>query len=259
MSSSTTQAMPPSATASFNSSFITAPEAADWCSTQQLSCSQICGQYASENTCNATTLRYTCICINGVIPDCTGYINTIPWYMCIATYEQCTDNITVDTEADANCKANEQCGDLDPYDGNVVSLPGSLSTSSASTFSTSTSFANTSSSSTLSVQTSSTLAATFTALSSTKMASTPTSALPASSTSPTSHSLSNSIAAGISVGCTLFAFTAITIAAFFLLRWRRRSRNTTEVESVLESNFSPEDPKKTVSECLCQEPELGSE
>jgi hypothetical protein len=230
--------MPPSATAAFNPSDVSASDAATWCSNQLANCPLICGQNAWVNTCNATSFTYTCICVNGRIPDCTAYQNTLPYFMCVATYEQCIDNNPIDTEAEAVCKNNEACGSEDPEIQPLDPVTSHFSTPSAIaslTSSKSSSFSTQASPSTSSGRTSPGPAAGHTSTSSNKASSTSTSqspsALPASSTSTTSHSLSSSIAAGIGIGCTLFALAVIFIVSFLLLRRRRRSRKTTEVES----------------------------
>lgn len=114
MSTMVAQYMPASVTAAFDPADVSPSDAANRCSDQLYSCPEIGGGSASTNICNSTTFVYDCVCTMDDVPDCTAYMSTLPYYMCIATYEQCVDNNPIDSEAEAACKAKEECGSFDP-------------------------------------------------------------------------------------------------------------------------------------------------
>ncbi|KPI45630.1 uncharacterized protein AB675_530 [Cyphellophora attinorum] len=105
------QAMPPIATAAFNPAPINDSVRFDWCKAQLDTCPQICGGAAAQNYCYETNLTYSCVCPNGTAPDVTSFAFTLPFYICQQTYIQCINNNPDDAQAQANCTANEQCGE----------------------------------------------------------------------------------------------------------------------------------------------------
>lgn len=115
-STTVSQSMPPAATSGFNPGNVSASDASSWCLAQQNTCPQICGStvggYASTNACSSTAFTYTCICANGTEPDVTAYVQTLPYFICQATYMQCVDLHPNDLTGQANCKTDEQCGTL---------------------------------------------------------------------------------------------------------------------------------------------------
>ncbi|EXJ75729.1 uncharacterized protein A1O5_00236 [Cladophialophora psammophila CBS 110553] len=109
-STTESQVMPPVATAAFNPAGIDSTTAFNWCHAQLNTCPQICGGAASQNQCDQNSFTYTCVCANGTVPDCTAFIETLPFYICQETYIQCVDNHPNDAQGQATCSANEQCG-----------------------------------------------------------------------------------------------------------------------------------------------------
>ncbi|OAP62308.1 hypothetical protein AYL99_04511 [Fonsecaea erecta] len=109
-STTESQVMPPVATAAFNPAGIDSTTAFNWCHAQLNTCPQICGGSASQNQCDQTAFTYTCVCANGTVPDCTAFIETLPFYICQETYIQCIDNHPNDAQGQATCAQNEQCG-----------------------------------------------------------------------------------------------------------------------------------------------------
>ena len=128
MASTTSQAMPATATAAFNPVDVSAAVAADWCSSQIQSCPEICGRTASMINCDATSFTYACMCSDGLVPDCTAYTSTPPFYICQATFSQCIASNPNDAQAQLACTDNEVCGTKDP-----ASVPPKSSTTSSST------------------------------------------------------------------------------------------------------------------------------
>ncbi|EDN09241.1 predicted protein [Histoplasma mississippiense (nom. inval.)] len=60
-----------------------------WCDAQLAACPKVCKSFASVNKCDANDLSFTCTCGDGSTPDLTKYMNTIPYFICTATYGQC--------------------------------------------------------------------------------------------------------------------------------------------------------------------------
>ncbi|KAK5064172.1 hypothetical protein LTR84_000004 [Exophiala bonariae] len=104
------QVMPPAATASFNPASVDSTEAFNWCRGQLNTCPQICGGSASTNRCDSTQFTYSCICANGTVPDCTAFAETLPYFMCQATYGQCVAAHPNDAQGQSVCETNQQCG-----------------------------------------------------------------------------------------------------------------------------------------------------
>ncbi|KIW30383.1 hypothetical protein, variant 3 [Cladophialophora immunda] len=109
-STTESQVMPPAATAAFNPAGIDSTTAFNWCHAQLNTCPQICGGSASQNQCDQNAFTYTCVCANGTVPDCTAFIETLPFYICQETYAQCINNHPNDAQGQATCAQNEQCG-----------------------------------------------------------------------------------------------------------------------------------------------------
>jgi hypothetical protein len=72
-------------------------------------------------------LTYSCICSNGTAPDVSAYQETLPFYICEATYEQCIAANPNDAQGQDACRKNQKCGTL-----NATAVEGSSGESSAS-------------------------------------------------------------------------------------------------------------------------------
>jgi hypothetical protein len=57
-----------------------------------------------------TTFTYTCICADGTVPDCTAYQQTLPFFICQATFSQCINDHPNDAEGQQTCIDDEKCG-----------------------------------------------------------------------------------------------------------------------------------------------------
>lgn len=59
------------------------------------------------------TFTFACECAEGPTPDLTEYKDTLPYYVCEATFAQCIENNASDAEAQQECKDNRTCGSKD--------------------------------------------------------------------------------------------------------------------------------------------------
>ncbi|KIX00522.1 uncharacterized protein Z518_10662 [Rhinocladiella mackenziei CBS 650.93] len=185
-STTVSQVMPPAATASFNPAGIDSTTAFNWCHAQLNTCPQICGGIASQNLCDQNTFTYSCVCPNGTAPDCTAFIETLPFYICEETYIQCINNHPNDAQAQSVCADNEQCGTRNATAEALAATSAASASSAAATSSSAPSSASESGSATA-----------------------------ASSTpSPTE---SGNAAMGLSQHITTGAFAAVLMAAFKLM------------------------------------------
>jgi hypothetical protein len=66
------------------------------------------------------------------VPDVTAYQQTLPFYICQATYQQCINNHPNDAEGQATCKSNEKCGTLNATAANSASSSSSSAAASTS-------------------------------------------------------------------------------------------------------------------------------
>ncbi|OKL60810.1 hypothetical protein UA08_03910 [Talaromyces atroroseus] len=116
----------------FDLSDVSATELEAWCQGERNTCPEVCGGAASSNTCDSTTLDFSCTCANGTTPDLSPYENTIPFYVCQETYIQCINNNPNDLQAQDNCKANATCGTIILGASSTTSSSSSSSASSTS-------------------------------------------------------------------------------------------------------------------------------
>jgi len=66
------------------------------------------------------------------VPDVTAYQQTLPFFICQATYQQCINNHPNDADGQATCKSNEQCGTLNATAASSSSSSAAASSTSAS-------------------------------------------------------------------------------------------------------------------------------
>lgn len=57
-----------------------------------------------------STLKFSCICADGSVPDVSPYIQTVPFYVCEETYGQCINAHPNDAEGQRACKDAATCG-----------------------------------------------------------------------------------------------------------------------------------------------------
>ncbi|KMQ47514.1 hypothetical protein A7C99_3244 [Trichophyton rubrum] len=110
----------------FNAGAVSPDEKANWCQAEANTCSDVCGSYL-VNRCDPGTLEFSCQCQNGTVPEIEQYKNSLPWFICQATFSQCIKAHPDDADGQQVCKDNqEKCGKLD------ATPPGDSSTTSAS-------------------------------------------------------------------------------------------------------------------------------
>ncbi|KAI9662366.1 MAG: hypothetical protein M1821_008533 [Bathelium mastoideum] len=96
-----------------------------WCTAQTSSCPLICLQQpgasgTTSNSCDSSTLDYTCVCNNGVTPNATQYTQTIPYFECTESNNQCVASCGQDSACQSNCRTQNPCGAQEPYKGNAT-------------------------------------------------------------------------------------------------------------------------------------------
>lgn len=103
-----------------------------WCQSQIASCPLICTQETAAdnggsaatlaNDCDADSLAYSCVCANGLSPNISEYSQTVPYFTCTESNNQCVANCGMNNNAcAAACRENHPCGAQNPSRVNVTS------------------------------------------------------------------------------------------------------------------------------------------
>ncbi|OJJ32012.1 hypothetical protein ASPWEDRAFT_91928, partial [Aspergillus wentii DTO 134E9] len=110
-----------------------------WCQSQTSSCPLICLQLpgatgnTKENSCNAKTLDYSCVCSNGLSPNASQYSLTIPYFLCTEANNECVNNCNGgDSSCQSACRTKNPCGAQNPKRVNTTASATPTATSSAS-------------------------------------------------------------------------------------------------------------------------------
>jgi len=115
-----------------------------WCINQENACPLICLQLPgtsgspTSNTCDPTTLDYSCVCSNGQSPNASEYTQTIPYYICTTANQQCVTNCNGITSCQSACVQDHPCGAQTPVRANKTSTVSSGSTATSSSVATGT-------------------------------------------------------------------------------------------------------------------------
>ncbi|RDW88915.1 hypothetical protein BP6252_00947 [Coleophoma cylindrospora] len=112
-----------------------------WCNGEINTCGTLCSGASSSNTCDPTTLNYTCTCTaNSSTPGLQYYTQTMPTFICEQIYSNCIAAGQNDQAAQKLCVTAEanNCGHLDPAKF-VAAVSSSSSSSSATATATATS------------------------------------------------------------------------------------------------------------------------
>ncbi|CAL5868521.1 uncharacterized protein PFLUO_LOCUS2747 [Penicillium psychrofluorescens] len=96
--------------AGFNIGLVKTDDLNSWCLGQRNTCPEICKGDVKQNTCDPSTLKYQCMCSDGTVPDSSSYVETVPFYVCQATYGQCIDSHPNDSTGQRACKKSAKCG-----------------------------------------------------------------------------------------------------------------------------------------------------
>ncbi|PYH29412.1 uncharacterized protein BO87DRAFT_380630 [Aspergillus neoniger CBS 115656] len=147
----------------FNISAISLSERNSWCTAERNSCPEICGGVATSNSCDPSTLDFSCVCSNGSTADVAEYTQTIPFFICEATYAQCIeDSPSLDEQEQCQETRDKDCGTLNASASSTTSstttTAASLTTSTGSSSSTGSGSSGSSASTTSSSSSSSTTA-----------------------------------------------------------------------------------------------------
>jgi len=104
-----------------------------WCQSQTTACPLLCLQLpgasstTSDNTCDATTLEYSCICGNGMSPNASEYSQTLPYFLCTEYGNQCVAACGGATLCQSACRQDHPCGAQNPIKVNVTSTSSVMS------------------------------------------------------------------------------------------------------------------------------------
>ncbi|RKP08945.1 hypothetical protein THASP1DRAFT_29267 [Thamnocephalis sphaerospora] len=107
-----------------------------WCILQRSTCYNVCvdkGERTRDNTCNAGTLAWTCLCTNNVVPNTTEYTQTIPYFTCQYDLTSCTNDCKGLESCVNNCRKQYVCGATDPPKGNGTETNTTTTPSSTNT------------------------------------------------------------------------------------------------------------------------------
>ncbi|KAF3930878.1 hypothetical protein ABW19_dt0204604 [Dactylella cylindrospora] len=90
-----------------------------WCQNQISSCSLLCLDQQSgggfTNDCDPETLVYNCICADNTVPNATEYSQTIPYFLCTYSVENCVQNCGPSDPTCAQlCRSGRTCGASNP-------------------------------------------------------------------------------------------------------------------------------------------------
>jgi hypothetical protein len=105
----------------------------EWCQSQQTSCPLLCLQLpgasgsTTENSCDPTTLVFSCVCGNGLTPNASEYSQTIPFFECQEYGNQCVTACNGDTTCQAACRDDNPCGAQNPTRVNVTTTSSAMS------------------------------------------------------------------------------------------------------------------------------------
>ncbi|PYI10542.1 hypothetical protein BO78DRAFT_414624 [Aspergillus sclerotiicarbonarius CBS 121057] len=114
----------------FNLSAISYADRSSWCTAERNSCPEICGGVAISNSCDPSTLDFSCTCSNGSSADVAEYTQTIPFFVCEATYAQCIEaSSTLDEQEECQSTRDQDCGTLN---ASAVSTESSTTTTATS-------------------------------------------------------------------------------------------------------------------------------
>ncbi|CAK7241169.1 MAG: hypothetical protein STHCBS139747_002628 [Sporothrix thermara] len=90
----------------------------NWCAAQGNTCTTLCDNSPSANSCDPNTLDYSCLCQNGSAPGLQYYLQSMPTFVCEEAYSECNAQNAGDAAAQKNCTTSiqDQCGSLNPDD-----------------------------------------------------------------------------------------------------------------------------------------------
>ncbi|KAJ5180463.1 hypothetical protein N7492_003673 [Penicillium capsulatum] len=96
--------------AGFDIGQVKTSELNSWCQGQRNVCPHLCESGTKQNNCDSSTLKFSCVCQDDSTPDVSDYIQTVPFYVCQATFGQCIAAHPDDADGQENCKKQSHCG-----------------------------------------------------------------------------------------------------------------------------------------------------
>ncbi|KAK0618426.1 hypothetical protein B0T17DRAFT_509967 [Bombardia bombarda] len=113
-----------------------------WCNDERSTCPLICQQFEPhttlDNSCDAETLTYGCLCGNNQQPNVSEYSLTLPYHVCQEWGNQCVTNCgPYDNTCSSNCRQQHPCGAQRPTRANTTTSTTMTSTSSTAASTTS--------------------------------------------------------------------------------------------------------------------------
>jgi len=109
-----------------------------WCNDQTSACPILCSQTTQStntesNTCQASTLAWTCVCSDGTVPNGTQYSMPIPFHECQEYVVQCVQGCGQNNQCASDCQKNNPCGAQAPTRVNATSTTSTAASTSTST------------------------------------------------------------------------------------------------------------------------------
>ncbi|KAI9785834.1 MAG: hypothetical protein M1816_008226 [Peltula sp. TS41687] len=95
------------------------------------------GKRTSSSATNASTfqthstLEYQCVCYSGQVPNASEYSQTIPYYTCTESNNQCVNRCAGSSSCQSACRENNPCGAKNPTRVNTSTITTMSSTSTA--------------------------------------------------------------------------------------------------------------------------------
>ncbi|KAI1627573.1 hypothetical protein EDD37DRAFT_622658 [Exophiala viscosa] len=108
-----------------------------WCNSQVAECPLICtdqtnGSAATyANTCDPTSLTYSCVCADGLSPNASEYSQSLPYYICTQYNTECQQACGNDNTCAAACVQNHTCGATNPTRVNTSTITTMSATSTS--------------------------------------------------------------------------------------------------------------------------------
>jgi len=109
-----------------------------WCTSQITACPLLCLQIPGEssaatesNTCDPTTLDYSCVCANGLSPNASQYSQTVPYFICTQYNTNCVNSCNGDSTCQSACTQDHPCGAQNPTRVNTSTISTMTATSTS--------------------------------------------------------------------------------------------------------------------------------
>lgn len=112
-----------------NSGLVNGTTKSDWCLAETNTCREACGGSTASggNTCDSTSLQFTCECRNGTKPEMSLYEQSVPGLMCRFWFRQCIGATNQNLDLQDFCRAEQaaKCGNLTTRSTTTTTTSGS--------------------------------------------------------------------------------------------------------------------------------------